>query len=84
MREVFTAENEVDLAIVRGLLEEADIHYFVRNAHFGSLHVGLMVPLLNEKAVMVAPQDEARARAIIAAFFADRSSAGDEPRGDSW
>jgi len=82
MRKVFAAENEVDLAIVRGLLEEADIRYFVRNDHFGSLHVGPMVPLLNEKTVMVAPKDEGRARALIAAFFAERSSAADEPRGD--
>ena len=82
MRKVFTAENMVDLAIVRGLLEEAGIGYFVRNDQFGSLHVGLMVPLLNEKTVMVGPQDEARARAIIAAFFAERSNARDDTRGD--
>ena len=82
MKKIFTAENEVDLAFVRGLLDEAEIRYFVRNQHFGSLHFGPMIPLLNEKSVMVAPEDESRARALIAAFFADRSNAADDGRGE--
>ena len=84
MRKIFTPENEVDLALVRGLLEEAGIRYFVHNDHFGSLHVGLMVPLLSQKTIMVAPEDEGRAREIVAAFLADRSNAPDETRGDAW
>jgi hypothetical protein len=85
MKKVFTPENEVDLAFVRGLLDEAGIRYFVHNDHFGSLRIGPVIPLFNEKAVMVAPEDEERARAVIDAYFAETAATADEARSDySW
>jgi len=85
MRKIFTPENEVDLAFVRGLLDEAGIRYFVHNDHFGSLRIGPVIPLFNEKTVMVAAEDEVRARAVIDAFFAETAAAADEARRDySW
>jgi len=70
MRKLFTPENEVDLAFVRGLLDEEGIRYFVHNDHFGSLRIGPVIPLFNEKTVMVAPADEERARAVIDGYLA--------------
>jgi hypothetical protein len=85
MRKVYTPENEVDLAFVRGLLDEAGIRYFVHNDHFGSLRVGPVIPLFNEKTVMVAAEDEGRARAVIEEYFAETPDTADEPRGEySW
>ena len=85
MKVVFTPENEVDLAFVKGLLDEAGMRYFVQNDHFGSLYIGPVVPLFNAKAVMVAPQDEGRARAVIEAFAAEKAVASNDARRDySW
>jgi len=85
MRNIFIPENEVDLALIQGLLDEAGIRYFVHNDHFGSLHIGPVIPLFNEKAVMVAPADEERARALIEPFLAETTEDTDAAGGDySW
>ncbi|MGD2064086.1 MAG: DUF2007 domain-containing protein [Nitrospirota bacterium] len=85
MEKVFTPQSEVDLAFVRGLLDEAGIRYFVHNDHFGSLRIGPVIPLFNEKTVMVAPEDEVRARAVIEAYVAEMDASADTSRSDySW
>jgi hypothetical protein len=85
LKKVFIPANEVDLAFVRGLLDEAGIRYFVHNDHFGSLRVGPVIPLVNEKTVMVAAEDEERARALIDGFLAEGTAAAETANSDySW
>jgi hypothetical protein len=69
MVKLFSPENEVQLAIVKSLLEAEGIPFFVHNDHFGSMRVGIQIELLNKKTVLVDEQFEERAREIVADFL---------------
>ncbi|PLY02642.1 MAG: hypothetical protein C0624_08180 [Desulfuromonas sp.] len=73
-------ENEIELALLRSLLESADIPHYVHNDHFGTLHIGPPIPLLNRKTVMVAPEHLEEARSLLADYFMHASPAGEMPR----
>jgi hypothetical protein len=53
------------LAVLLSLLESEGIYYLVSNDHFGSLHVGPIIPLYNEKIVFVPESDFETARALV-------------------
>ena len=78
MIKIFSPENEVQLALVKSLLEAEGIPFFVHNDHFGSMEVGIQIALLNKKTVMVAEPFAKRAREIVADFLKNTAS---EPQG---
>ncbi|MFA6687159.1 MAG: DUF2007 domain-containing protein [Desulfuromonas sp.] len=70
MQKIFTPENEIELIMVKGLLEAAQIPFYVQNEHFGGLYIGPQIQHFNQRAIMVAPEYAARSKEIIAEFLA--------------
>ena len=66
MIKIYSPNDELELSLIRGLLDTEGIHYFIHNDYFGSMRVGPQIDLLNRKAIMVAAEDADRAREIIA------------------
>lgn len=65
MIKIYHPADELELAMIRGVLETEGICYFIHNDHFGSMRVGPQIDLLNKKAIMVSPEDAERAKGII-------------------
>jgi len=69
MIKIYVSHDEVELSLIRGLLDSEHIHYFIHNDHFGSMQVGPQIELFNKKAVMVDVADVDRARHVIEEFL---------------
>lgn len=78
MQKIFTPENEIELVMVKGLLEAAQIPFYVQNDHFGGLYIGPQIQHFNQRAIMVAPEYAARSKEIIAEFLASQTQAEPE------
>jgi hypothetical protein len=70
MQKIFAPENEIELVMVKGLLEAAQIPFHVQNDHFGGLYIGPQIEHFNQRVIMVAPEYAARSKEIIAEFIA--------------
>ncbi|MBI5190754.1 MAG: DUF2007 domain-containing protein [Nitrospirae bacterium] len=68
MIKLLIPDTEVQLALVKGILETEEIPYYVLNDHFGSMWAGAQIELYNQKAVMVDDADAERARGVLGAF----------------
>ena len=66
MIKIYSLYDELELAMIRGVLDTEGIYYFIHNDHFGSMRVGPHIDLINKKSIMVDPGDADRAREIIA------------------
>jgi ligand-binding sensor protein len=71
MIELLRPKNEIELAMVRGILDGDGIPYIVRNDHFGSLLGGPIRYDYNEKAVMVEEEHAERARELLVHIMED-------------
>jgi hypothetical protein len=65
MIKIYSPTDELELAMIRGVLDSEGIDYFIHNDNFGSMRVGPQIDLLNKKTIMVAPEDTERAKTII-------------------
>lgn len=78
MIKIFSPDNEIELALLRGLLDGSQIPYFVHNDHFGTMRTGPRIKLLNQKTIMVPPAFEQPARQVLADFL-ENMKAAEEP-----
>ncbi|GFO61166.1 hypothetical protein GMST_34910 [Geomonas silvestris] len=78
MINVYSPKDELELSLIRGILEAEGIRYCVFNDHFGSMRVGPQIDLLNKKTIMVAPEDLERTRHIISDIVARSAPAADD------
>ena len=69
MIKLFTPENDVQLAMLKGIFESEGIHFFVHNDNFGSMRPGIRIALFNKKTIMVHDQDLDRAQEILRNFL---------------
>jgi hypothetical protein len=65
---LYSPNDELELSLIRGLLDAEGIHYFVLNDYFGSMRVGPKIDLINKKTIMVVPEDGDLAKEIISDF----------------
>jgi hypothetical protein len=65
MIKIHVPTDELELAMIRGVLDSEGINYFVHNDYFGSMRVGPQIELLNKKTILVATEDAERAKGII-------------------
>jgi hypothetical protein len=65
MIKIHVPADELELAMIRGVLDSEGINYFIHNDHFGSMRVGPQIDLLNKKTIMVAPEDAERVKTVI-------------------
>lgn len=69
MKKIYTPVDEMELAIIRSMLDSAEIPYRVINQYFGSLYIGPAMGSLNSKPVMVPEEYFEEARAVLAEFI---------------
>jgi len=62
---LYVPENEVELMVVKSLLEAAEIPFYVHNEHFGGLYIGPQIQYFNQRMVMVPPEFESAAREVL-------------------
>jgi 4-diphosphocytidyl-2C-methyl-D-erythritol kinase len=79
MIKLYSPDNEVELALIKSLLEGAQIPFFVHNEHFGSLYIGPQIKLFNRKMIMVAPEFEVSAKEVIADFLEKQETPIEQP-----
>ena len=78
MKKIYSPNDELELSMIRGILESEGIHFFILNDHFGSMRVGPQIEMFNKKAIMVAAKDLDRASELIASFLEIQLNQGDE------
>lgn len=66
---LYSPADELELSMLRGLLDTGGVRYFVLNDYFGSMRVGPQIDLINKKTIMVAPEDKDSAKEIISNFL---------------
>ena len=54
-----------ELAVITSLLRAEDFYFFIHNELFGRMHVGVSIPLVNQRTVLVAEEDLERAREVV-------------------
>jgi len=69
MVNIYIPDNEIELAFIKGILDGEHIPYFVRSDHFGTMLVGLQIPMYNQKAVLVDERYAKRASELIKDFL---------------
>ena len=60
--------SPVEQAVHESLLRACEIEFWVDNDHFGSLEVGPVIPLFNQKCIRVRVEDLSRAREFLCAM----------------
>src|SRR3989304_4440236 len=65
MLELYSPNNEVELALLKSILDAEGINYFVRNDKFGSLEIGPKIELLNKKMIMVQDDQYEKAKELL-------------------
>lgn len=85
MIKLYSPENEIELALIRSILDAEDIGYYVKNDHFGSLKVGPKIELFNAKTILVSREDHQRAKYIMSDFIQlGRKQLPSEAAGYDW
>jgi len=69
MINLYTPDDDVQLALLKGIFESEGIHFFVQNDNFGSMRPGIRIPLYNKKTIMVHEKDLERAQEILRSFI---------------
>jgi len=76
MKELYSPAGEMELLLLRSVLEDAGLPYFVRNDTFGSLYPGLYAEAFNRKQIYVPEVHFEEAAYLVREFL---SRAGGEP-----
>ena len=69
MIKLYSPANEIELALIKSILTSEGIPYFVHNEHYGSMHVGPKIGLLNAKTILIDPAYEEQAKDTLAEFL---------------
>ena len=69
MIKLYSPENEVELALLKGIFDSEGIPIFVHNDNFGSMRTGIQIELFNKKTIMVAEQYFEQAQLVLQDFI---------------
>ena len=69
MIKLYSPQNEVELAFLKGIFDTEGISYFVHNDNFGSMKVGPTIQLFNAKCILVDESDFDRAKELLNDFL---------------
>ena len=69
MIELYSPANEVELALLKSILDAEEINYFVRNDNFGSLEIGPKIELFNKKMIVVQDDQYEKAKELLADYL---------------
>ena len=70
MKELYSPSNEVELTVLRSILDGAGIRYFVKNDNFGSIEI-IPIPIINytQKKIFVGEDQFEDAEAIVTDYL---------------
>lgn len=77
---LYSPINEMELAMIRSILDGEGICYFVNNDNFGSLEVGPRIEIFNKKMIVVPYDQYERASELITDYLNKISEQEDEPK----
>jgi hypothetical protein len=66
---LYSPQNEVELSLIKSILDSEDIPSVVMNDNFGSLEVGPRIGLFNAKMIQVPEEQLERAKELLADFL---------------
>jgi len=69
MKNLYSPQNDSELAIIRSIFDGEGLYYYIRNDHFGSLKVGPKIDLLNAKMIQVHEEQFELASELISDFL---------------
>ena len=69
MINLYSPKDELELLFIKSLLDGEKIPYYVQNDHFGSLQIGIKIPLFNAKMIMVHEKDMETSKELISEFL---------------
>ena len=69
MIKIYSPRNEVELAILKSILESEEVPFFVHNDNYGSLIIGPKIGLLNAKTIFVPENEGEKARELISEYL---------------
>lgn len=70
MIKIYSPQNAIDEIMIQSLLHSANIKYFIQNDVFGSLKIGPIIELFNNKMIFVESEYEIEAKLIISNYLA--------------
>lgn len=79
MIEIYRPESEGQLLLLRSILDDAGLRFFVKNEAFGSLMVGPQIEHYNRKGLFVHPDDAEEAHQLVKEFFERTGHPKDHP-----
>jgi len=79
MIKLYSPQNEVELALLKSILDSEGIRYFVRNDNFGSLEVGPRIGLFNAKMIEVQDDQYERAKELLADYLDKTEKKTEDP-----
>lgn len=69
MKNLYSPQNDSELAIIRSIFDGEGLNYYIRNDHFGSLKVGPKIDLLNAKMIQAHEEQFELASDLISEFL---------------
>ncbi len=76
---LYSPQNEVELSMLKSILDSEGISYFVRNDNFGSLEVGPHIGLFNAKMIKVQDDQYEKAKEILTDYLEKTHEQIEEP-----
>lgn len=79
MIDLYSPNNEPELAMLKSILEAEGITYFVKNENFGSMEVGPQIALFNKRMIMCPDDQCERASELIRDYLGHTVRKEDKP-----
>jgi hypothetical protein len=69
MIELCSPSNDLELGLIKGILDAEGIEYFVQNESFGSMFGGPLVDMYNKRTILVEEEQHERAKELLRDFL---------------
>lgn len=76
---LYSPQNEIELSMLRSILDSESISYFIRNDNFGSLEVGPHIGLFNAKMIRVQDDQYEKAKELLNDYLEKTREQVEEP-----
>ena len=77
--DLYSPQNEIELSLIKSILDSEGISYFIRNDNFGSLEVGPHIGLFNAKMIKVQDDHYERATELLSDYLDKTREEVEEP-----
>lgn len=74
MLKLYSRENEIELLIIKSIFDSENIQYYVLNDYFGSMRVGPIIELYNEKIIYVSNHNFKFAHEVLTGYLENKKT----------